>query len=166
MMFIRQKTNELVVVKDLEEKGKNRVLVFDFDGVLAKPWTHPETHYEQVPAILKILSQKYYVCVASFNPRAALAIASWESQKTIDAVRCGANHEWAHKYDEVWREGMSKLEMITSILKQLNLRADHPVEFYDDDSKNVDSVNLDVNRTAFIINTQNGLTFQDIKHLL
>lgn len=35
------------------------LLVFDFDGVLGMKWTMPETHYPQIPQLIKQLEKNY-----------------------------------------------------------------------------------------------------------
>jgi phosphoglycolate phosphatase-like HAD superfamily hydrolase len=149
-----------------KQKRANSVLIFDFDGVLAQPWTHPELPYKDVKDVLDRVSEKHFICVASFNPRAALAVADWNLFQPFDAVRCGANHIWDTRYREEWRKEMSKEGQIKEILKELGLKEAHTVQFFDDDQKNVDAVNaFNCTWTAFLVNNKKGLGFDDVKHL-
>ena len=147
-------------------RKKNPLLVFDFDGVLAMPWYHPELPYDNVRELIRMVSKTHYICVASFNPRAKLAIDDWKQFYGYDAIRCGSNHHWSVVYSNKWRVEMTKSRQITAMLDELGLSEDHPVQFYDDDQENVDEVNKHQSRTAFKVDGEVGLCFDDIKHLL
>lgn len=146
------------------------VIVFDFDGVLAKPWTHPEKPYDCIPDIMRLMSETGYIlCVASYNPRAKLAIESWKpniNENTFKAIRCGANHIWSDLYLEEWRKEMSKSKMIASMLQELGLAEDYPVIMFDDDQMNIDEVNKLQNCTAFLIDSEKGFSSIDCDVLL
>lgn len=153
-------------------KLSNPVLVFGFDGVLAIPYTNPEENYEQVPEILKVLSERYIICVASFNQRASVAFSYFSKieQRWIDAMRAGANHGWdvdcLDEYNNTGGDELSKVSMIQSMLMELGLQEDHFVEFFDDDPKNCDEVNKISNFTAWEVDNKIGLSWDYVKHLL
>ncbi len=144
----------------------NPVIVLDFDGVLGKTFSHPERPLPEVRNLIRLLSRSYYICVASYNPRAKLAIDDWKQFYGYDAIRCGANFKWSDDYCDEWRKEMSKSKQIDSMLEELGLGKSHLVYFFDDDQENVDQVNVHKSRTAFKIDTEIGLTFKDVKHLL
>lgn len=116
--------------------------VFDFDGVLAIPWTHPECDYPQIKKDLLQLPSNTICCVASFNPRAEIAIKGWGIDSRFLAFRSGSNHVWYEQYEQVYRSDMSKSKQIQSMLndelKHWNISR---IEFYDDDALNIQQVN-------------------------
>ena len=62
------------------------LIIFDFDGVLAIPHTHPEEHYPQIPHLIKILASKYTLALASFNPRASIVLKEWSIDQYFSAI--------------------------------------------------------------------------------
>ena len=146
--------------------GKS-LLVFDFDGVLAIPWTNPERHYDQIPdAIKKIFeSGDYVLAVASYNPLAHAAIVRWGLENYFSCIRCGANHSWhtdGTHYSEDYRVGMSKHRQIGSMIEneinELAVGLDG-VFFFDDDPDNIRLVNehLPVVKTT-LVSPDSGFT--------
>ena len=134
-------------------KTIKKLLIFDFDGVLAIKWTRPEEYFHQIPDLIKKLSHNYILCVASFNPRAQLAITNWGLDDYFTCMRYGANHNWADIYKESYRENMTKADQIVHMIEneidQLNNKTDElgnkfefgDVMFFDDDPENILQVN-------------------------
>ena len=71
-----------------------KLIVFDFDGVLAIPYTSPEKHYKHIPYLIKLLSKKYILAIASFNPRAITVIKEWGIFDYFKIIRAGSNDHW------------------------------------------------------------------------
>jgi len=71
-----------------KETQMTKLLIFDFDGVLAIKWTNPELHYPQIPKIIQSLSEKHVLGVASYNPNAETAIR----RCAPDAIASDASH--------------------------------------------------------------------------
>ena len=119
----------------------SKLIVFDFDGVLAIPYTNPEKHYEHIPYLIKLLASKYILAVASFNPRAINVLKEWGISDYFVTVRAGCNDHW-EVYDDSLRKGLSKPQQIKNIRDELisrNMITDVNTEiyFYDDDQKNI-----------------------------
>jgi len=139
------------------------VLIFDFDGVLAQPWSHPEKPYAQVIDIIKALSPTHHICLASFNPRAKLAVKQWGLQDHFSAMRYGAIHEWREFYHETYRSNLTKSNQIAHMLHQIGLPKDHPVYFFDDDPINIEEVtNILPHVCVFTVDEKTGLQAKDI----
>ena len=143
------------------------VLVFDFDGVLAIPYTHPEECYSDVVELMTMLKEEYILCVASYNPRAEVAIESWGIRDLFSVVLCGANYVWKGKeYDDKDRVEMRKDRQIVSIIKkeldELQIRYDQ-VAFFDDDQENIDLVTKELpSVTCTFIDNKKGIQLEDI----
>lgn len=124
-----------------------QLLILDFDGVVAIPWTNPEEHYPQIPEAVRMLHAAGYVlCIASYNPRAFEAVKRWGLDKYFAAVRCGANHAWhtsGEKYKEDDRLDMRKhrqiLNMLETDMTEKNVNVGKIV-FFDDDVDNISLV--------------------------
>ena len=123
------------------------LLVLDFDGVVAIPWTNPEQHYPQIPDILeRLVAAGYVLAIASYNPRAFEAVKRWGLGQYFTAVRCGANHAW-HMTGETYKEDdgleMRKhrqiLSMIETDMAHLNVSVEQTA-FFDDDINNISLV--------------------------
>ncbi len=119
------------------DTSSKSLLAFDFDGVLAKPYTHPEKHYEQVPELIKSLSEKYHLCVVSFNPRAKLAIEAWGLSKYFAGIRAGSNEEWTGYCPEFYRNNMTKATQICNITKYNVSGGVGKIVLFDDDPANI-----------------------------
>lgn len=131
---------------------KATIHVFDFDGVLAWPYTHPELLVPGAERLLRALSERegHRVMVASFNPRAYFALRSlYEDEAVILEMRAGSNHsEWWRPeqgngiyIDEVHRVNLSKADMIVRMLDVRHLSSgSNEVHFYDDDEENIREV--------------------------
>ncbi len=135
-----------------------RRFVFDFDGVLSIPWSQPEKPFEQVPALIRLLhGQGHILTVASYNPRARVAVESWGLAECFHAFRSGANHDWESD------GGTYKEEFRVSMKKQGQIRSMHgheprsPVFFFDDDPENIKEI-TDPNIVAVLVKTEVGLT--------
>ena len=121
-----------------------RLLVFDFDGVLAIKYSMPEECYQQIPELLKQLSKTHILCVASYNPRAQMAIKSWGLDQYFSCMRFGANHTWKDEYQEHYRELMSKSDQIVNMIENEIKELDHQysdIVFFDDSEENLKCVN-------------------------
>lgn len=121
------------------------VYVFDFDGVLAIPYSVPEKHYDQVPSLIKQLyDQGNILCMASFNPDSIESIERWGLMKYFTAVRGGCNFKWSgikSEYkDEIHRNQLLKSTQIISMMNEelssLVPRVEH-LRFFDDDKLNI-----------------------------
>ena len=143
------------------------LLVFDFDGVLAIPWTDPERPYDGIPAAIEKIhaSGDYVLAVASYNPRAHAAIARWGLHKYFACIRCGANHGWhtdGTPYREDYRVGMGKHLQITSMIEteiaEFGVGVDRTY-FFDDDPDNIALVNEHLPAvTATLVSPDTGFT--------
>jgi HAD superfamily phosphatase (TIGR01681 family) len=145
-----------------------KVLVFDFDGVLAITWTNPELHFPQIPALLKALSKKHILCVASYNPRAKIAIEAWDLHHHFTCIRAGANHHWEGEYDENVRADLCKSKQIVSMVDELK-GLGHDIDdimFFDDDTININVVNEKLPHvTTVLINKYKGIRMEDVSFL-
>lgn len=119
-----------------------KLLIFDFDGVLSIPWTRPEVCYSQIPDLIKKLSQTHILAMASFNPRAQIALVEWDLDKYFFCTRYGSNHRWDGLYEQKFRSGMSKTNQIIDMLEcELSTENYTHIEFFDDDLNNLIDVN-------------------------
>jgi hypothetical protein len=116
---------------------------FDFDGVLAHPYTSPELLFPGAERLLRQLKARGdTIVVASFNPRAYHVLQDLHDEGVIHDMRCGSNDSrwWADGtgpyQDAVHRRDLSKAAMIRAMVP-----ADAAtVRFYDDDRANIDDV--------------------------
>lgn len=137
---------------------ENDILIFDFDGVLSIPYTHPEEYYPQIPDLIKELSKNYVLCVASFNPRASLVIKKWGLHSYFSVTREGSNFKWSEEYNEEYRKGLSKSQQIKDIMKNLfhteEKQYNHNIYFFDDDQDNINEVKEKLShvKTVFVDN--------------
>lgn len=148
-------------------KMTKRLLVFDFDGVLGIKWTMPEEYFPQIPQLLEQLAKDNLLCVASYNPRAELAIKSWGLDKHFVCMRSGANHVWNDIYEESHRVDLSKavqiINMIENEIKELEDHQQTEVVFFDDDPVNIKLVNEKLpNVKTVLIDGDVGLNLEDI----
>lgn len=149
--------------------NKKIVAVFDFDGVLAIPWSQPAQHYKIIPSLLKEMydSGKYIICCASYNPSALKSIERWGLLKYFTCVRCGANFSWHGPYEEHYRIEMQKSSQITDMIKNEIKELNHDFEkvyFYDDDKDNINLVNRDLPTVnTVLIDPVTGLLKEHIK---
>lgn len=123
----------------------NTVHVFDFDGVLARPYTTPELLFPGTERLLRKLSQEagHCVMVASFNPRAYEIMRPLMEEGIVAHVRAGCNDQqwWLAEHggvysDERHRRNLSKAAMIRHLLDAVSNGASD-VRFYDDDPDNI-----------------------------
>lgn len=140
-------------------------IVFDFDGVLAIPWTNPEKPFAQVPGLIKSLFDKgHRLSVASYNPRARLAIESWGIDGYFASIRSGADHDWeaeGGEYKEEFRtrDRMSKHGQI----KNMHGDSKHVI-FLDDSLENINEIKAknDPHIHARLVDTDKGVTVDDV----
>jgi hypothetical protein len=137
---INNKLNQI-----LQKECKFTLKIFDFDGVLSMPYTMPEEYYKQIPNILSSFNiTDVLCCVASFNPRAKLAIEQWKLDHHFIAFRSGSNDIWSNNLDEYkqeYRIGLKKSKQIQSMLSnELKDYKIENIEFYDDDKLNIKEV--------------------------
>lgn len=143
-----------------------KLIIFDFDGVLAIPWTYPEEHYPQIPQIIKDNSE-HLLCVASFNPRAYTAIKAWNLDHHFTAMRCGSNNIWNHdnvdEYKEEYSYNMSKVQQIIDIIDNEVSKSGKSYDkiiFYDDNLDNINEVKRKLPHiNAVLIDEDFGLSF-------
>lgn len=140
-------------------RKKSPALVFDFDGVLAIPWSKPEKPYVQVTELIRRLHREgYRLSVASYNPRARVAVRSWGLEHCFESFRSGADHDWeteGGEYKEEFRtDRMSKHGQIKS------MHGKRQVVFFDDSKENIDVINAknDPRIHAVLVDTEKGVT--------
>ena len=139
--------------------------VFDFDGVLAIPFTHPEKLFEGVPdAMLEIKrnSPNHRCVVASFNPRAELSVSCSLVGPCFAAFR-SRTHDQISMSDD---ERLCKSKQISSMIKTELAHhkfQDQDIVFFDDDMENLQEVQrmFPSARCKFICSAT-GLTRADI----
>ncbi len=151
-------------------KTIKKLLIFNFDGVLAIKWTTPEEYFHQIPNLITKLSNNYILCVASFNTRAQLIITNWGLENYFTCMRDVTNYNWTdiykepykESYRESYRENMTKANQIVHIIEnkidELNNDANDAndtndtdklnnefefgnILFFDDDPENILQVN-------------------------
>lgn len=127
-----------------QKQMTSRLVVVDFDGVIAIPYTDPEMHYPQIPELFANLKKENTtLCLASFNPRAKVAVESWGLAEHFTAMRHGANFTWSGNYLESHRENMLKSSQIENMIaNELKDHTFESIEFYDDDLKNLLEVKI------------------------
>jgi hypothetical protein len=120
-------------------KRVKQVFFFDFDGPLAVPWTHPEESQQGVTDMIKKLTdENIVIALASFNPRAVVAIKEWGIDHYFAAKRAGSN--FANSQD---RTGLSKHLQIRSMLENelKEYDSDEWMKcFFDDDPGHIKAV--------------------------
>lgn len=146
-----------------------RLLIFDFDGVLSVKWTMPEKPFLQIPNTIKQLSTDHVLAMASFNPRALLAITNWSMDQFFTCARYGSNIPWTGLYKESYRTDMTKADQIVDMLTNEIKNLPHDiidVIFFDDDPDNIKYVNekLPYVKTVLIDDTE-GFKLTDIPKL-
>lgn len=127
----------------------NKVVVaaFDFDGVLAIPYSHPERLFPGAEPLLRSLhAQGVIVLVASFNPRAYVALRHLLDEGVIRGIRAGSLVEWWKEGDGTYsdarhRKNMNKaLHLSDMLARELDGVDVSSVTFYDDDRDNIHDV--------------------------
>jgi FMN phosphatase YigB (HAD superfamily) len=143
-----------------------KLLIFDFDGVLAIKWTQPPQCYPQIPSLIKYLSQDYLLCVASFNPIAEQAIKNWQLHEHFVAIRSGCNYTWNKPYKNALKHNLSKSEQIINMCNnEMKNYTFSSIFFFDDDPENIKNVNdyLPHIKTV-LIDSLYGLKIRDITY--
>jgi hypothetical protein len=122
-------------------------IVFDFDGVLAIPYSQPEVLFAGTEALLRSLhAQGHVLAVASFNPRAYHVLRPLIDEGVISAVRAGSCVKWWAEgdgtySDDVHRKNMRKSAHIQSMLdNEWRYKSLQSLVFIDDDLANIDEV--------------------------
>lgn len=117
------------------------VLILDFDGVLAIPYTNPTQLYPQVPALLKELSQTHTLVLASFNPTAIAELRRFDVLQYFSATRAGVhdNVEISEFISDLGE--LCKAKQIASMQEQqLADKKDEDYHFFDDCVYNLQQV--------------------------
>ena len=141
-------------------KGIMSVYIFDFDGVLAVPWTHPEMPYEKVVEFIKELHDSgKTLCLASYNPAAIQSLDRWGVRGLFTAMRAGSNHPWFGEYKNNHRIDMSKSLQIKNMLSnELFPAKEEDCIFFDDTLENIQLVNNELPKVqTLLIDPNRGL---------
>ena len=127
------------------------IVVFDFDGVLAVPYTDPEQLFPGVAELLVDLKQRGdIVLVSSFNPRAYHVLRTFLEQGIIAGLRAGSRQKWWEQGDGTYSDALHRYDMdkglhIADMLAELATPVDATKEtilFFDDDEQNIMEVKL------------------------
>lgn len=123
---------------------------FDMDGVLVRPYTHPEQIYEQAELLLRSLtSQGKTVIVSSMNPRAYRVLKHLLDDGTIKALRaCSIERWWEQgngrffldQHGVVLHKGLHIHDMIEEELKELHPDGVKSLWFFDDTRQHLEDV--------------------------
>lgn len=142
---LQQIVLEQIKLRDILMQRK-LVFAFDFDGVLAIPYSAPEVLFAGTEKLLRQLkADGHVIVVTSFNPRAYHVLRPLLEEGVITAIRAGSCVKWwvegGTYQDDVHRVDMFKsLHLLDMMSNEL---AGIPIEhvfFVDDDPKNVDEV--------------------------
>ena len=153
-----------------------RAIAFDFDGVIAVPWTNPETPFPQVRALLNYLvKNNIKLAVTSFNPNAHTALAANDLLKYFDAVRAGCNHWWDYSakstvyQNNLHRKQLCKSRQIADIVlnewKSANFEPKQ-VLLIDDDKNNIMRAQIAGFQTLFVEDSFLGPDWTSIAAML
>jgi predicted phosphatase len=117
------------------------ILVLDFDGVLAIPWTNPVQLYPQIPVLLKQLQETHTLVLASFNPTAIRELRRFDVLQYFSATRAGV-HDNVEITEFLTNLGeLCKAKQIASMQEQhLADKKDEDYHFFDDDPYNLEQV--------------------------
>lgn len=121
------------------------IYVFDFDGVLACPYTDPELLFPGAERLLRDLNQDgHMILIASFNPRAYTVLRGLYEEGVIADIRAGNNTlRWWRVDDGTYSDAkyrrtvLSKAAMIGDMIDKTDTRVTH---FFDDDPDNIRDV--------------------------
>jgi hypothetical protein len=143
------------------------VVVVDFDGVLARPWSMPEELFAGVADLLRQMHAcGARLCLASFNPNAARALERHGLLGYFAASRSGSNEPWsvADGYHRGLRTGMSKAAQIQSMLLEIGGGCrESDVVFFDDDTANIENVRIAIpDAKVVFIATTSGIDERDV----
>lgn len=140
-------------------------IVFDFDGVLAIPWSDPEKPFTQIPSLVRLLHARgYKLSVASYNPRARTAVESWGLGEYFASIRSGADHDWEAEGGEYMEEFRTRDRMSKhGQIKNMHGDSKHVI-FLDDSLENINEIKAknDPHIHAVLINTEKGATIDDV----
>lgn len=144
------------------------VIVLDFDGVLAVPWSNPEALFPQIPTLLGKLRQQHHLALASFNPRAIRVLRENQQLPHFHACRAGAHHEGEIVEFSVHLGPLCKAEQIRSL--QRTHFPDVPMEhfyFFDDTPEHLVNVGQQLpSVNCRLIDPDRGLQEQDVADLM
>ncbi len=144
--------------------SKRILIVLDFDGVLAVPYSKPERPFPQIPKLIHHLSELPNVdlAVASFNPDAKKCIEKWQIAHCFKAFRHGANYVWSGTYTDDYRGGMSKHGQIKNMLIEECWPIYYErIIFFDDDLLNIANVERgDADIEAVFVYSEKGVTWE------
>lgn len=155
-----------------------KIFAFDFDGVLAIPYTDPEELYPAVDGILRGLhAQGHIVIVTSFNPRSYYVLKSYLDEGIIQAIRAGSRSLWwltgeyadvKHRFDMM--KSLHLSDMLRDELASLSL-LEAEIYMFDDSEENLSEINrssfyIPYNVKTFLIDNSIGLTESHIEAIL
>ena len=131
------------------QESSGLVIAFDFDGVLAIPYSQPEVLFAGTEALLRELwAMGHTLVVTSFNPRAYVVLRPLVEEGVISAIRAGSCTRWWEEEegggvynDATHRHNMEKrLHLASMFAEELcDMEATHLL-FIDDDMRNIDNV--------------------------
>jgi len=144
------------------------VLVLDFDGVLAIPWTDPVKIFPQIPALLERLSKKHTLALASFNPTAIAELRKNELLQYFTVTRAGT-----HENREI-TEFITDLGPLCKAAQIHSIGTEHlptvdwsDFYFFDDDAHNLANVFRRLPQVHLtLVESNHGLTQEMLADLL
>ncbi len=133
------------------QKMTTNVFFFDFDGVLAIPYSQPEVLFAGTEALLRDMRANGHVLlVTSFNPRAYFVLKHLLDNGTLLAIRAGSCERWWAMGNGLYSDATHRLKMEKSLHLQSMLEdevreagidpATRRLFFVDDDLKNIGNV--------------------------
>ena len=131
-----------------------KIFAFDFDGVLAIPYTNPEQLFPEIDTILRTISQKGHLnIISSFNPRSYFIMKPYLDQGIITAIRAGSRIKWwesdgqgtydDYKHRKDMHKGLHLHDMLSDELDELHISEETQIYFFDDDLGNLADVRED-----------------------
>jgi hypothetical protein len=143
-----------------------RLLAFDFDGVLAIPYSQPEVLFAGTVPLLKALAAHplNVLVVTSFNPRAYPVLRDLLEDGTLKALRARSICPWWAEGDGKYKPLMfeearlDKRKHLESMLELKDMDIGS-IYFYDDDPKNLADVDTAQNPTwrTYLVNWYSGI---------
>jgi hypothetical protein len=143
-----------------------KILVFDFDGVLAIPFTTPPIPFPGVIDLLKYLykNNDTLLFLASFNAGACQALHAWGVAHFFSSMRYGSNDTWDPPYLPEYGIGTTKSGQISSMLLDLNRKVpiNRSLFFFDDMEENIINVALSGIGVPVLVSSLRGISSDDI----